>query len=657
MSTTIRGQGLTAYKTPDSALSNTSKNSVQNKVVNENITDLDSRIGNISALKTEDKTSLVKAINEVAENAGSVTMDEYCPAIEITRSQDSEIGMRGSAADRPISLIEVDLVPFQNGTGTPSSENVRTIEGLTELQMVICNNQLDEFFTTPPLPRSGTGTPSPENPMPILPNLSFEKDDGSVINIYYGDIYYGTMGSSSRINFQLPNYTGAAQIKNLEWTMPSESIFCCVPSDVVNTYSAGQLSSEGCRIYESVASYASESALISGIENYKMASYKSSAKRYIKDTRYTTIEDFIAGVGDEIIYYNRSWSDADKYTINLNESTRLMDQLNDQIGRDYSYYTREIDWEQTAGTIYGGTVTIDKEGNVTVTKEWDIIQSYNNEMLPGEWLSSIDEYAEGTIPSVGAQVVYKLAEPSVTYHFTIEPLRTYSGNTDIVFNILEANTTFYYTYQQDVKGYTEYKNYVTRSDYPSPGVAGVVMVQGSYYGLEMKPTYVGGPNNRIQIAKATDAQVKAGTDQYMPIVPANQKNSVFYGLAAAAGDTTQKSSNNAVGTYTDTAKTKIKTMLGVDGGRVEVLTPTETTLTLKPVPTTYKWGEVASLTLTVTADSEYHFMFTCPSGAATVLNTPGITGTMGDDLVAGSTYEVDIWAGIRSIREIEVTAV
>ena len=37
----------------------------------------------------------------------------------------------------------------------------------------------------------------------------------------------------------------------------------------------------------------------------------------------------------------------------------------------------------------------------------------------------------------------------------------------------------------------------------------------------------------------------------------------FYGLAKAAGDTTQASSSNAVGTYTDDAKTAIQTMIGV----------------------------------------------------------------------------------------------
>lgn len=98
-------------------------------------------------------------------------------------------------------------------------------------------------------------------------------------------------------------------------------------------------------------------------------------------------------------------------------------------------------------------------------------------------------------------------------------------------------------------------------------------------------------------------------------------------------------------------------IVGSLGGSVTVLTPQETTLTLLPCPVTYKWGEVASLTLTVTADTEYHFLFSCPSGSATVLTTTGITGTMGDTIEAGKTYEVDIWAGIRFIKAVEITGV
>ena len=93
-------------------------------------------------------------------------------------------------------------------------------------------------------------------------------------------------------------------------------------------------------------------------------------------------------------------------------------------------------------------------------------------------------------------------------------------------------------------------------------------------------------------------------------------------------------------------------------GQVTVVTPASgTTFTLAPCPVTYSFGEKAELTVTVNATSQFHFMFSCPSGGATVLVMNGITGTSGDTLEAGGTYEVDIWAGIAFVKEIEVTAV
>ena len=90
---------------------------------------------------------------------------------------------------------------------------------------------------------------------------------------------------------------------------------------------------------------------------------------------------------------------------------------------------------------------------------------------------------------------------------------------------------------------------------------------------------------------------------------------------------------------------------------VTVLTPSGNTHTLEPCPVTYSFGEKSELTVTVTASSEYHFMFSCPASTPTVLTMTGITGRAGDTLAAGKTYEVDIWAGIALVKEIEVTAV
>lgn len=70
-------------------------------------------------------------------------------------------------------------------------------------------------------------------------------------------------------------------------------------------------------------------------------------------------------------------------------------------------------------------------------------------------------------------------------------------------------------------------------------------------------------NGGIYISRASDTHLKAGTDNFKPIVASNQHVSTFYGLAKAAGDTAQSASSNTVGNYTDEAKAAIQQMLGV----------------------------------------------------------------------------------------------
>ena len=62
---------------------------------------------------------------------------------------------------------------------------------------------------------------------------------------------------------------------------------------------------------------------------------------------------------------------------------------------------------------------------------------------------------------------------------------------------------------------------------------------------------------------APASNVKAGTNGFQPLVPGHQHEAAFYGMAKAAGDTTQSASSNAVGTYTDAAKKAIQHMIGV----------------------------------------------------------------------------------------------
>lgn len=82
----------------------------------------------------------------------------------------------------------------------------------------------------------------------------------------------------------------------------------------------------------------------------------------------------------------------------------------------------------------------------------------------------------------------------------------------------------------------------------------------------------------VVTAKATGNQVKAGYVEYSPIVPKSQHSAAFYGLAKAAG-ADMKDSANPVGTYTDEAKTAIRTMLGVDDAISSAISTLETSMT------------------------------------------------------------------------------
>ena len=88
---------------------------------------------------------------------------------------------------------------------------------------------------------------------------------------------------------------------------------------------------------------------------------------------------------------------------------------------------------------------------------------------------------------------------------------------------------------------------------------GVVKVRNGYDGLKL---FADDPG-RLMISPPTAAQIKAGSDPYVLVVASVEHAAAFYGMAKAAGDTTQKNSSNAVGTYTDEAKAAIQNMLGI----------------------------------------------------------------------------------------------
>ena len=110
-----------------------------------------------------------------------------------------------------------------------------------------------------------------------------------------------------------------------------------------------------------------------------------------------------------------------------------------------------------------------------------------------------------------------------------------------------------------VNGTSIVNNGVANVPIASDSALGAVKVN-SGYGVMINP-YTGD----ITVSPASSANAKSGAEVYKPITPVRQHESVFYGLAKAAGDSTQSSSSNAVGNYTAEAKAAIKAMLDAAG--------------------------------------------------------------------------------------------
>ena len=84
---------------------------------------------------------------------------------------------------------------------------------------------------------------------------------------------------------------------------------------------------------------------------------------------------------------------------------------------DYS-----LSWSTEAGTVYAGSADV-TTGKVKSRPEY---AAYNGETLTGPWLSSMDEYAAGTTPTTGAQVV-DLGGTETSYGFTAQQIDALEG--------------------------------------------------------------------------------------------------------------------------------------------------------------------------------------------------------------------------------------
>ena len=549
-----------------------------------------------------------------------------------------------------IKETSVQIRPKQEGSGNPNSNNIRSISGWIQGDILHSNGRSVALgnWDDPPA-RSGSGTPSPDNSRPIVSEFSFTCNDGTTITAYGAGELYPSFNTDTDTGISTYDVVFSSKyskdkIKNATWEMVSPSVFKCDitefdPKGNSSMFADSWYYTIYASIYDtiSLSSAKTENELIASLQNYQIGGFKNKPSiLYIKDDRYTTVEEFIEGVGEEDIYYTLEYPLTDNNSQYHKEPLEYDDiaRIFNQIGRS-DIEIISVNWSEIAGTIYGGSFTIYEDGAVDIISDWDFIENYNGETLPGEWISSMDVYSEGATPTIGAQVAYK-TENVLTYNMKINPIVAYKA-----YNVFDSHCgNVNVKYQNNID--LTLQSYITKSYYAEQFKAGLVR-PGSNQGLQMTNAY-----GQIGTLKATDAQVKAGTDTYAPIVPSNQKNSVFYGLAAAAGDTTQSKSSNAVGKYTEAAMSAIYTMLN---GTVSV-TGTTPTIAAKP-GISYVCGEVATLDITLPTSGCFDVVFQSGS-TPTVLTATGVTWANDFDataLEADTTYEINIKDGLGVVQK------
>ena len=273
-----------------------------------------------------------------------------------------------------------------------------------------------------------------------------------------------------------------------------------------------------------------------------------------------------------------------------------------------------IEKTSTSGLIDTYTITDSDGGTYTFT--------VSNGMVPSLTIGTVAEgpIAAATITGTSENPILNLVLPNANVPTRVSELENDAG---------------YLTEHQDLS------NYVQKTDYATSSTCGVVKSGGR---LEVDSS------GKLNVRMASDNNIKGGTTNDVVITPGGAHMASFYGLAKAAGDTTQAASSNAVGIYTENAKNAIKAMLDV-GTLPETVTGSTPVITAT-ANHRYICGEVTSLNFTPSTSGMCDVRFTSGS-TVTVLTVPNTVKWPGwfdpTSLETNTVYEINIEDGVYGV--------
>ena len=344
------------------------------------------------AKATGDAISAVKAqideIPKIDDTAITTTspwsskhiVDTLCPPIEETGNPVVCYPVAGYPLD-----VTVSWGPTQEGSGTPSPENIRPIKGRDSVTAERCGENVIEFLST--------------NDFSIGIKIAVDAEKNITLN--------GTLVGKGNIEI------GTCR---LHWA-------------------AGKTYTMYVKKVGGSASLGSDDGI-----TFAYSLFTTDFVHYFRgDTMSTNLDEYIASnaalAKTEFIFMLQCWRDG---TVFNNYKIQVEVVEGTTAPTTYKPYTSQTSTLTLPETVYGGEVdAVTGDGKRT----WGIIDNYAGETIPREWISDRDVYSADKNPTVGAQVAYRLAEPVPFTATGAQPIPALSGTNTVLTDADSATVT------------------------------------------------------------------------------------------------------------------------------------------------------------------------------------------------------------------------
>lgn len=282
--------------------------------------------------------------------------------------------------------VKASWEPMQEGSGTPSHENIRPIKGRDSVSVERCGENIIEFLNTNDNDSSGSI------------KIAVDAKKNITLN-----------GTSIRGNIEIGKC-------RLHWV--AGKTYTMYTKKVGGSASLG--SGDGITFAYSL--------------------FTTDYNHYFRgDTTGTNLDAYIVSgaalVETELIFMLQCWRDgtvfnAYKFQISVVPGTTAPITYKPYIGQANTLTMPE--------TVYGGEAdAVTGDGKRT----WGIIDNYAGETIPREWISDRDVYSADKNPTVGAQVAYRLAEPVPFTATGAQPIPALAGANTVLTDADSATVT------------------------------------------------------------------------------------------------------------------------------------------------------------------------------------------------------------------------